>query len=154
NSVEMIFRVHPEIRTCELATYCIGGPAHSPHVAAQVRVASGERLELDMELPEGRYRVRGPQLPFVVDFQVRPATGLHGCEIRLPQGPGGESQRVLTAGRQLLELINDHSQELLLRVERLAPRGDALTAARASALALFREIFPTEVLSPGQLVRV
>jgi len=45
NSVEMIFRVHPEIRASELGTYCIGGPAHSPHVAAQVRIAPGEALE-------------------------------------------------------------------------------------------------------------
>src|SRR5207302_10107944 len=62
NSVEMIFRAHPDVRTTELATYCIGGPAHSPHVVAQVRVAPGERMQLDLELPEGAYRMRGPQL--------------------------------------------------------------------------------------------
>src|SRR5262249_54315636 len=39
NSIELIFRVHPEVRDADLATYCIGGPAHSPHVFAQVRVA-------------------------------------------------------------------------------------------------------------------
>ena len=32
NSIELIFRVHPEIREADLGTYCIGGPAHSPHV--------------------------------------------------------------------------------------------------------------------------
>ena len=37
---------------------------------------------------------------------------------------------------------------------RTAPRADALTAARASSLALFRELFPGEALSPGQLVSV
>src|SRR5262249_58645011 len=45
NSVEMIFRAHPEVRDSELATYCVGGPAHSPHVAAQARVGPGERLD-------------------------------------------------------------------------------------------------------------
>ena len=44
-SVELIFRAHPEIRESDLGTYCIGGPAHSPHVVAQVRVGAGERLD-------------------------------------------------------------------------------------------------------------
>ena len=56
----------------DLGTYCIGGPAHSPHVLAQVRVAAGERIELALALPEGAYRLRGPQLPWSVDFQVEP----------------------------------------------------------------------------------
>ena len=42
NSVEMIFRVHPEVREADLGVYCIGGPSHSPHVVAQVRVGAGE----------------------------------------------------------------------------------------------------------------
>jgi class 3 adenylate cyclase len=61
---------------------------------------------------------------------------------------------MLRTGRQLLALTNDFSQELVARLERTAPRDDALTAARASALALFRELFPGEILSPGQLVSV
>jgi class 3 adenylate cyclase len=39
-------------------------------------------------------------------------------------------------------------------VERTAPRRDALTAARAATLPLFRELFPGEILTPGQLVSV
>ena len=39
---------------------------------AQVRVAPGERLELDLALPEGAYRLRGPQLPWSLDFRVQP----------------------------------------------------------------------------------
>src|SRR5262249_41562136 len=31
NSVEMIFRAHPEVRDTDVGTYCVGGPAHSPH---------------------------------------------------------------------------------------------------------------------------
>jgi class 3 adenylate cyclase len=61
---------------------------------------------------------------------------------------------VLQTGRQVVALANDSDQELLVRVERTASREDALTAARASALALFRELFPQEVLSSGLLVSV
>jgi class 3 adenylate cyclase len=146
--------VHPEVREADLGTYCIGGPAHSPHVPAQVRVAPGERIELELGLPEGAYRLRGPQLPWTVDFLVRGSTGPWRWEIDLapgqtPVGPAG-----LRAGGQVLVLANGHDRELVVRVERTASRGDALTAARAASLALFRELFPGEVLAPGQLATV
>jgi serine/threonine protein kinase/class 3 adenylate cyclase len=154
NSVEMIFRAHPEIRSTDLGVYCIGGPAHSPHVVAQVRVGPNERTELDLTLDEGAYRLRGPQLPFTLDFRVQPSAPMSRWDLNLARGPDADLPRSLKTGRQLLVLANDHAHELVARVERTAPRDDALTAARASASALFRDLFPGEVLSPGQLVSV
>lgn len=154
NSVEMIFRIHPELRDTDLGTYCIGGPVHFPHVAAQARVGPGERIELDLALSEGAYRLRGPQLPFVLDFQVRPLAPARRWEVSLSRGLPSEYPPALRTGSQVIVLTNDHDQELLVRVERHAARQDALTAARASSSALFRELFPAEVLSPGQLISV
>jgi eukaryotic-like serine/threonine-protein kinase len=152
-SVEMIFRVHPSIREAETGTYCIGGPAHSPHVVAQVRVAAGERLELPLELAEGAYRLRGPQLPSAVDARVE--RGLYPSRWEVDLGRLESAQVVvLRVGAQMLALANTHHQELVVRLERTAPRDDALTAARAASMALFRELFPGEVLGPGQLVSV
>ncbi len=120
NSIELIFRVHPEIRRADLGTYCIGGPAHSPHVPAQVRVAAGERLELELELSEGVYRLRGPQLPWSVDIPVRGSSGPWRWELdlapgRTPVGPAG-----LRSGGQILVLSNGYDRELVVRVERTA----------------------------------
>jgi serine/threonine protein kinase/class 3 adenylate cyclase len=154
NSVEMIFRAHPEVRESDLATYCVGGPAHSPHVVAQARISPGERIELDVMLSEGAYRLRGPQLPFTLDFRVDPSARAARWDLVLSQSPGLDLPRVLSTGGQLFALTNDGDQELLVRLERAAQRADALTAARASSLALFRELFPGEALSPGQLISV
>jgi serine/threonine protein kinase/class 3 adenylate cyclase len=154
NSVEMIFRAHPEIRATELGTFCIGGPAHSPHVVAQVRLHPGEPMELELKLAEGSYRLRGPQLPYALDFRVQPAATQTRWDLRLAQGLDLELPPTLRAGRQLLMLTNDYAHEVVVRVERNTHRDDALTAARASTLALFRQLFPGEVLSPGQLVSV
>ncbi|MBI3409228.1 MAG: protein kinase [Planctomycetes bacterium] len=163
NSVELIFRVHPEIRACETRTYCIGGPAHSPHVVAQVRVAPGERLDLDLVLGEGAFRVRGPQLPNSWDFIVDGGALLTRWTLSVPADfiPRHDKQDAtliepprLLPGRQKLILHNSHNRELVLRVERMAQRSDALTAARATSLALFRELFPGEILDAGQLVSV
>jgi serine/threonine protein kinase/class 3 adenylate cyclase len=153
-SIELIFRAHPEIRAADTATYCVGGPGHSPHVLAQVRVAPGERIALDLALPEGAYRLRGPQLPWSLEFQVQSSASAHGWDLDLARGLAPEFPRALRPGSQSFALTNGWESELLVRVERNTPRDDVLTAARASTHALFRELFPDEVLSPGQLVSV
>jgi len=154
NSVEMIFRAHPELRDNELGTYCIGGPQHSPHVAAQIRIGPGEWLPLELSLPEGSYRLRGPQLPYSLDLRVEPGALSDRLDVPLARPMATDLVRRLSPGRQLLEIVNDFSQELVVRIERTASRGDALTAARASASAVFRQLFPGEVLSSGQLISV
>jgi class 3 adenylate cyclase len=154
NSVELIFRAHPEVRETELGTYCIGGPAHSPHVAAQARVGPGERLALDLALAEGTYALRGPQLAFVFEFRVTSESKQARFELLLTRPPGVEASRDLRTGNQVLALTNNGAHELIVRVERTAARQDALTAARASSIALFRELFPGELLSPGQLINL
>jgi eukaryotic-like serine/threonine-protein kinase len=52
----------------------------------------------------------------------------------------------------VLALCNSHADPRQVRIERLASRVDALTAADAARLPSFREWFPDEVLSPGQMV--
>ena len=157
-SVELIFRAHPEIRESELGTYCIGGPAHSPHVVAQMRVSPGERLILNLTLDEGRYRISGPQLGFAVEFRVEPGHPIRSHDLTLARAPGlggspGEpSTLTLGAGTQRIGLSNESANELLVKVERIAPREDALTAAQVSALPLFRDLFPAETLSAGRSV--
>jgi len=154
NSVELIFRVHPEIRETDLGTYCAGSPSHSPHVAAQARVGAGERIVLDLTLEPGSYQLRGPQLAYTVDFRVDPGAPARRWDLDLAEGPGAGLPRTLRAGGQVLAMANRTDREVLVRIERVAPREDALTAARASSMALFRELFPGEVLSPGQLINL
>jgi serine/threonine protein kinase/class 3 adenylate cyclase len=154
NAVELIFRVHPDIRATDLGTYCIGGPVHFPHVVAQARLAAGERMEFALSLGEGNYRLRGPQLPWVVEFGAQPEASIGHWEVRLQSGSAAPFVPALRSGRQVLAVSNEQDHEVLVRVERTTPRADVLTAARASAQALFRELFPTEILAPGQLVSV
>lgn len=154
NSVEVIFRAHPEVRDTELGVFCIGGPVHSPHVAAQARVQPGERIELDLALGEGAYQLRGPQLPYALDFRVEANAAAGRWDLSLSRGATAPVARSLRTGAQLLALTNDYKTEVVVRVERTAPRDDALTAGRAAALALFRELFPSEVLAPGRLVSI
>ena len=154
HSVEMIFRTHPEVRDADAGVYCIGGPALAHYVPAQVRVAPGERLELDLSLPEGTYQFRGPQLPWSIDFCVRTSAPTRRWDIDLVRGPDPGWPRALGVGGQVLTLFNDCDRELLVAWSGPRRGDDALTAARAASHALFRELFPGEVLSPGQLISI
>ena len=154
NSVELIFRSHPEIRAAETRTYCIGGPAFSSHVVAQTRLMPGERFEMELMLTEGSYRLRGPQLPFAVDMRVSASTGVTRFELPLLRPPLPNSVPTLRHGNQVLTLFNNTTRELQVRLERTADRSMALTAAAAASIPLFREMFPHEVLAPGQIVSV
>jgi serine/threonine protein kinase/class 3 adenylate cyclase len=157
-SVELIFRAHPEIRESDLGTYCIGGPSHSPHVVAQMRISPGERLILNLALDEGRYRLSGPQLGFALEFRTEAGNAIKNCDLTLPRPPDSPASKpapqpmMLAAGAQRFSLSNRSERELVVKVERVAPRDDALTAAQVSALPLFRELFPAETLSAGRSV--
>ena len=151
-SIELIFRAHPEVRVAETRTYCVGGPAFSSHVVAQVRLQADERLNLQLRLSDGQYRLRGPQLPYVFDFRVAPS-GLTGrWDFDLARPLAKHDTPTLRSGEQVLSFMNSHPDPRQIRIERLASRVDALTAADAARLPAFRDWFPDEVLSPGQMV--
>ncbi len=151
-SIELIFRAHPEVRAAETRTYCVGGPAFSAHVVAQVRLQPDERLNLQLRLNDGQYRLRGPQLPYVVDFRVAPVGQVGRWDIDLAHPAAKQDVPTLRSGEQVLSFLNRLADPRQIRIERLASRADALTAADAAQLPAFREWFPDEVLSPGQMV--
>ena len=153
-ALELIFRVHPEVRRVDAQTYCIGAPAHSPHVLAQVRLAAGERFELELSLPEGAYLFRGPQLPYLAPIETRMDGGCTHVDLTLTHGFNPQQAPTLKAGRQVFVITNGYEWPLLVRLERTIPRKDVLTAAQAASMALFRELFPGETLRPGQLMSV
>ena len=150
-AIELAFRAAPELREVETRTYCIGGPAHFPHVAAQVRLAPGERLALQLNLSPGFHLVRSPQLARAHELRVVAQGGVRRNDLAL--GEPGELA-AMTAGDQLLTLVNREARELLVRVERAGDRAFALTAARVMANAAFRALFPDQALAPGRLMAV
>ncbi len=153
SNVELIFRVHPEIRRVKTGTYCIGGPANFPHIVAQTRLQPGERVKWNLAMPPGAYRLRSPNLPYTIDFHVGASRGVSRWDIDLG-GPRPGEPPPLDPTRQAIVLQNQFPQEILARIERTIQRDDALTAAQASSLALFRDLFPNEVMAPGQLANV
>jgi hypothetical protein len=82
-------------------------------------------------------------------FSVRHDAPLSSWELPLRAGVEPGAARILRAGGQRLVLANDMEEEVVARVERGSGREDAVTAAEAASTALFRQLFPTEVLARG-----
>jgi len=154
NAIEMVFRVNADLRDISTATYCAGGPYHLPHVIAQVRLEPGERLPLELSLPNGEYLLRGPGLPRAVPLHVQSSAAPSRCELTLSKDLDPRFSPVLRAGGQVLTLTNQYDYLQVLRIENTIPRQDVITAAAASALPRFRELFPGEVLDAGRMVSI
>ena len=154
SSLELVFRSHPEVRSTDAKTYCAGGPGNFPHVVAQVRLSPRERLLLPLSLKAGSYIARGPVLPYAVPIEVEAESGPRHGQIRCLPGTNRTPVALMRAGHQSLALENFFPGEQLIRIERTLRRSESLTAARVTALPLFRELFPDQILSPGMLVEI
>jgi len=145
-SVELVFRIHEEIRPVDRQTYCVGGPAHLPHVTAQVRLTPQERLKLSLELSPGTYGIGVTGSTTFEYFNVFSGADTPRLEWRHSQ-TGSATTQSLAPGHQQLTLINDGANEILVRIERMARREDAVSASQVIALPLFRRLFFDEVLT-------
>ncbi len=151
-SLEVVFRIHPEVGLCDEGSYCVGCPVHFPQVVAQVRLAPGEQLQLELALAEGEYRLCGPQLAGPFFFRVDEEGWQRRWDVNLSAAPASEEQRVLAARGQRLLLWHKSNTALMVRIERMDAPEEMLTGARVSALALFREFFPQETPAPGRFL--
>jgi class 3 adenylate cyclase len=128
--VEAVFAPAAAVRAVERRDFCVGGPGLSPHVVAQQLLGPGEERTLSVALGPGSYRVR--------------ALG----------AIGGDAFTVEQEHERTLTLRNDAEEERLLLLERAEWLERAATAADVTTLQVFRDLFSSEALRPGEPVSV
>jgi class 3 adenylate cyclase len=151
-SVELTFRASPTLRRVEDRSFCVGGPQMTPHVAAQQLLAAGDRRSVALPLEAGRYRLR--------------TLGLAGGQF-LVAAPDGAPEADLTAAHSgwsrkelrvslapALHFVNATRAEQLFVLERMAWSDQAATAAEVTTLQVFRDLFSSELLRPGEQISV
>lgn len=151
-SVEVVFRPNPAVRPLEVREFCVGGPQVTPHIVVQQLIPPGERREVRPQLEEGRHRLRtqalnGGQFVLVSSEGADSLTLCAGSECW-----SGDEPRVGT--RPVIHLENATLDEQLFILERMAWGDQAATAAEVTALQLFRDLFATEALRPGDQINV
>lgn len=151
-SVELTFRPNPAIREAETEMFCVGGPQVTPHIAAQQLLAPSTKRAIDVELEEGRYRLRAMALP---GWQQLRVTENGTCVRTLRAAAGGWPEKELEIGKcSQLQFENATNDEQLFILERTAWTDDAATASEVTALQVFRDLFASEALRPGEQISV
>ncbi|HTG88367.1 MAG TPA: adenylate/guanylate cyclase domain-containing protein [Pyrinomonadaceae bacterium] len=150
--VELTFRPNPAVRRVEVQSYCVGSPELTPHVVAQQLLPAGDKRELTLPLEEGRYRLRAIELPGSQDVDVSSEGESSAHVVVSKQGWSHEPLRV--AETFSLTLENQSEAEQLVMLERMAWTDQATTAAEVTALQMFRDLFSSEALRPGEQISV
>ncbi len=151
-SVELTFRPNPAIREAETEMFCVGGPQVTPHIAAQQLLPAGDRRSIDVELELGRYRLRTMGLPGWQHLRVS-EDGSCARSLRATSEPWPAEEIEIGKCSQL-QFENATGDEQLFILERTAWNDDAATAAEVTALQVFRDLFASEALRPGEQISV
>jgi class 3 adenylate cyclase len=151
-SVELTFQPNPSIREIDLELYCVGGPQVTPHIIAQQLLPAGANRAIDLAFEPGRYRLRTSSTP---GWQLFRATNDVSDPITLRATTSGWlTEELPVATRATINLDNATDDEQLFILERTAWSDDAATAAEVTALQMFRDLFATEALRPGEQISV
>lgn len=149
--VEITFRPNPSVRTVNVKNYCIGSPERTPHVIAQQLLAARTSRSVLLPLEEGRYRLRILELPGERLVTID-AAGEQSTTVTVSEDLTGSELHL--SSPTTLNLENASDSEHLFILERLSWSDQAATAAEVTALQIFRDLFSSEALRPGDQISV
>jgi class 3 adenylate cyclase len=151
-SVELTFRPNPSIHNTDVEAFCTGGPQVVPHVVAQQLLAPHATRAIELSLDVGRYRLRTMSVPGWQHLRAS-ETGERAVTLRATED-GWASEELQLAKDAKLNFENATGDEQLFILERTAWSDDAATAAEVTALQVFRDLFASEALRPGEQISV
>lgn len=151
-SVELVFTPNPSVRQVPRSEYCVGGPEVTPHIIVQQLLQPGETRSFQAVLPTGRYRLRTMTLPGGQFLRVSDEGG--GQLVGRATTYGWDDAELHLAPGGTLTLTNNTDDEQLFVVEHLAWSDQAVTAAEVTTRQVFRDLFSSEALRPGEQVSI
>ncbi len=150
--VEVTFRPNASVRAVENSDFCVGSPQRTPHVVAQQLLPAGTSRALTLPLEPGSYRLRALELSGEQAINVS-EEGNAEAQVTISEASWNNAELKLST-RSILELKNNTEAEQLLILERRAWNDQAATAAEVTALQVFRDLFSSAALRPGEQISV
>jgi class 3 adenylate cyclase len=153
HNIEVVFKPNPSVRAVQFnAAFCVGSPQLQPHVVMSQSVAPLRSLPAPVQLETGRYTLRASNAPGSISLYAD-ADGGTKADLRVsPYGWPAEAQHVSLL--PTLNLINATEADQTFHLERTAWSDQASTAADVTALQVFRDLFATEVVRPGEEISI
>lgn len=153
HNVEVIFRPNPSIRAVDASVeFCVGSPQRQPHIIFSLIVPPREELPLSTMLDEGRYVLRTSDLPGS-QLLLASKNGMEKIDFRASSFGWSTNLAELSLA-PYIRLINETDQPQTFEMERTAWSDQAATAADVTVLQVFRDLFSSEVLRPGEEISV
>jgi class 3 adenylate cyclase len=153
HNIEVVFRPNASVRPVEYdAAFCVGSPQLQPHVVLSQSITALHTLPVSIQLERGRYSLRASHVAGSLPLVAEEA-GLPRSDIRVTSfGWPSEQPRVCLT--PTLNLINATDEEQTFQLERTAWSDQASTAADVTALQVFRDLFASEVVRPGEEISI
>ena len=153
HNIEVVFRPNPSVRAVEFdAAFCVGSPQLQPHVVMAQSILPLHSLPVNLKLETGRYTLRASNVAGSVSMYAD-ADGLSKSDLRVTSfGWPPDQQHVSLL--PTLNLINATDADQTFQLERTAWSDQASTAADVTALQVFRDLFASEVVRPGEEISI
>lgn len=153
HNIEVIFRPNPSVRTVDFeAAFCAGSPQLQPHVVMSQPLSALRSLPVPLQLERGRYSLRASDVPgsisLYADEKGRERADLRASTFGWPP----EQQHVSL--QPTLNLVNATEADTTFQLERTAWSDESSTAADVTALQVFRDLFASEVVRPGEEISI
>jgi adenylate cyclase len=151
--VELYFSVHPSIRRAYAQPYCIGGPMITPHIKVQKVIEKGKTQELKIPISNASLRLRVLEKNHLITIK-QSSKFQKSINIHYRDAGWTESTFELGSTTNTIGISNSSSTDIVLVVEEIEWNNDTVTASKVTAMQEFRDLFSSEVLSPGQQVGI
>jgi len=153
HNIEVVFRPNPSVMTIEFsAAFCVGSPQMQPHVFMNQSISALHSLPVPLQLESGRYTLRASNAPGSLSLYAH-ADGAAKADLRVTQY-GWPPEELRVSLLPTLNLINATEADQIFTLERTAWSDQAATAADVTALQVFRDLFATEVVRPGEEISI
>lgn len=151
--VEVTFRPSTTIRRLPpRQTFCIAGPQSEPHLKINTTLPAGEHETFATLLETGEHRLRTETDLPPLRILVQPNASPIGESALTSQG--WQPDNLVLALQPKLTLLNQTNRPQPIWLERSEWRTDIATAADVTTLQVFRDLFASEALRPGEELEI
>jgi class 3 adenylate cyclase len=153
HNIEVVFKPNASVRAVDFeAAFCVGSPQLQPHIVMSQTIAALRSLPVALRLEPGRYTLRASNVAGSISVLAE-AEGLSQTDIRVTSF-GWPLEPQLVSLHPALHLVNATETDQTFQLERTAWSDQASTAADVTALQVFRDLFASEVIRPGEEISI
>jgi len=153
HNIEVVFKPNASVRYVKSdVAFCAGSPQLQPHVVMTQSLSALKSLPVPLKLEMGRYTLRAANVPGSISLYAD-ENGVGNTDLRVTSfGWPPEEKRVSLL--PTLNLVNATEADSTFTLERTSWSDQASTAADVTALQVFRDLFATEVVRPGEEISI